>query len=204
MTEIQKLSVLCKYLKQLFPKGSYGLMHKNDFEMFVAIVLAAQTNDKVTNQVLQKFPYKSFEELANANVEDVTRYIRRVGYYKQKAKLLIQGSKYIAEKFNSELPCDLKKLLSIPGIGRKSAAYILWKKCSKPYIVIDTHMIRVIHRFLGVKLTERNVHNYEREWPKSIILCLNNTVVEFGRTICTAKNPKCSKCGVEYLCNFRR
>ena len=195
---MDKIKILCKFIQKL--PETEQLRHRNDFELFVAIVLAAQTNDKVTNKVLESLPYKTFEELANANLEDVANAIKKVGYHKQKAKLLINGSKYIVRHYKGTLPCKLELLLKVPGIGRKSASYILWKKCDLPYLVVDTHMKRIIKRFCNIELTEKNVWRYESAW-KSYIKCLNAKIPSFGRLICTAKNPKCHKCVINNVCD---
>lgn len=196
-----KIEEICSNLHSLYPNGSEGLHHNNDYELFVSIILASQTRDKVTNEVVRNFPYKSFKDLANADRCNVINNIRRVGFPKQKSLYLIEGAKRIINNFGGRLPLSYDELISLPGIGDKAACYILWQKGIETRLVLDTHMRRVLHRLFGFD-TKYDLHKLESILSEEQIDCLNRTVVQFGREICKSRLPKCNVCPLKHLCHF--
>jgi len=201
-----KLNLLATSLKQLFPHGSLTLNHNNDpYKMYVLIVLSAQTNDKIVNRVADKFfqRFPDWKTLSSASVEEVYQLIKSIPFAKQKAIRLIKGAKIVLERFNGQLPCDRDSLLQIPGIGDKSASYILVYLCGKNELVLDTHAIRILKRYLGIETKDivKTRKQLQSQCPdvdfKTLSLCLP----QFGREICTARKPKCSICPVRFHCD---
>jgi len=204
----ERFHEIAKRLKEHYPDGSYSIEWSNDFELFVGIILSAQTRDVTTNRIIKQFPWKTFEQLANANISDVAEAIKPCGYYTRKAKLLVDGAKYIVQHFNGTLRgVPFQQLLKIPGIGLKSASFIAWKFNNEAYPVLDTHMIRVVKRWFWSELkTIQNINKLfnfikQNAYPEDIII-LNDTVVQFGREYCKSSSPKCNICFVNDLCEY--
>jgi len=205
-----KLETVAQRLQHLFPNGSYGLNHGNDdFLLYVSIVLAAQSQDKVVNQILENFPFKDFNELSQAEEYEIYQTIKKVGYASNKAKYLKQGSKAILNKGKPLKDYSFDELISLPGIGMKSAAYIRWVLHNDPEPVVDTHMRRVISRLFmnvfdkGVSASTDDVYKFLKKYASdNIIRILNNTIVDFGRHYCSSKFVKCDKCELRDLCDY--
>jgi len=205
----EKFHKLAERLKEHYPDGSYSIEWKNDFELFVGVVLSAQARDVVTNKVIKQFPWKTFEQLAQADPIEVAKVIRPCGYHGRKARILVEGAKYIVNHFNGTLKgVSFQQLLRIPGIGLKSASFIAWKLNGEAYPVLDTHMIRVVRRWFWSEL--KHVQNINKLFnfiknnadPNDIII-LNDTVVQFGREYCKPTTPRCKlDCFVRDLCDY--
>ena len=134
------------YLKlaEMFPNARCELEYKNVFELLVSTVLAAQATDisvnKVTPELFSKYP--SAKELKDADYNDVVRIIKTVGLYKTKAKNIIELSKMLWNNHCGEVPCDFNYLVTLPGVGRKTANVILAEGFNVPRIAVDTHVLR--------------------------------------------------------------
>jgi len=194
-------------LKQEHPNPKTELTHKNEYQLAVSVVLSAQTTDKKVNEVTPKLfqKYKSWEELANANLSDVTNLIHGVNFHKGKAERLIKAGKFITSEFHGKLPRTISELIKIPGVARKSANVImqeLWDIAEG--IVVDTHVMRVSQR---VGLTkEKDPKKIEIDLmkiiPKKYWRNFSGAMVLHGRYICVARKPKCEECVLNYYCDW--
>ncbi len=196
-----------KEIKNLFLKYYKGskteLNYKNDYELLIAIILSAQCTDKrvnlITPKLFQKYP--DVNSLANANLEDVKELIKSCNFFNNKAKNIIAMAKRVKEEFNSKIPHSHKDLISLPGVGNKTANVFLIESRGENKMAVDTHVFRVVHR-LGIT-DAKNVNETEKDLVKAFKSDLNElhqAFVLFGRYICTAKNPKCDKCFVSKFC----
>ena len=194
-------------IKELFLKHYKNkkteLNYKNDYELLIAIILSAQCTDKRVNIITPKLfeKYPNIDALANANLEDVKEIIKSCSFFNNKAKNIINMAKIVKEKFNSKIPSTHKELISLPGVGNKTANVFLIELFNENKIAVDTHVYRVSHR-LGIT-DAKNVIETEKDLIKAFKTNLNElhqAFVLFGRYICKAKNPECDKCFIKKYC----
>ncbi len=205
LTKKQRVQIIIKKLSKIYPNPQTPLYHKNVFELFVAVVLSAQMQDTRLNKILpklfEKFPNaKSF---ANAKLNDLEDALKGVNYYKTKAKHLKQACNIIESKFNGKVPNTLEGLLSLPGVGKKSANVILNEGYNiTSGIVVDTHVKRLAQRLGLTKHTDpkKIEQDLKKIVPKKYWRDFSLWLIFYGREVCTAKNPKCNKCVIKEVC----
>lgn len=200
-----KQIAIFSYLDELYPDAHCELNYSKDYELLIAVMLSAQTTDKAVNNVTAILfsKYKSVEELANASLSDVEKIISSIGMYKVKAKNVIGISKDLVERFNSKVPHDKEKLLSMPGVGNKTANCVLAELFNEPYLAVDTHMQRFAKRFEIAKNSD-SVEQIEKKYlkfiPKERLIKTNHQIIWFGRYKCKAISPKCEDCKLKDFC----
>lgn len=199
MATKQKAIKIYEQLKTLYPDAECTLYHDGDpWKLLVMARLSAQCTDARVNIVSKTL----FEEIpdvfamANASQERVEELVKSCGLYRTKAKSLIEMSKQLIENFYGKVPDDYDNLMSLSGVGSKIANLILGDVFGKGGIVADTHCIRITNRLGLVKSTNQSV--VERTLtpivPKEVQSDFCHMIVDFGRDICTARNPKCNEC----------
>jgi endonuclease-3 len=181
------------------------LTHTDERELLIAVCLSAQTTDKKVNEVTPELfkKYNSWEQMANADVDDVIKIIRPVNFHKGKADRLIKAAKFVLETFNGKVPDTIEDLVKIPGVARKSANVILNEVFDKAEgIVVDTHVIRLSNR-LGLTVL-KDPKKIEKELmgilPKTYWRNFSANLVLHGRYVCKAKKPACDKCFLSDIC----
>lgn len=196
---------LIDILKKTYPEAKCSLDFNTPFELLVAVMLSAQCTDERVNKTLKcVFPkYNKPEDFANMDINELEKFIRPCGFYKNKAKNLKSCSQKLIDNFNSTVPNNMDDLLTLPGIGRKSANVILLDAFGTPVgIAVDTHCKRVSLR-LGLSLesdpekVEKDLLNF---FPKELLKDVNHLFVWHGRNICTARSSKCSICPINKYC----
>ena len=192
-------------LKQEHPSPKTELIHKNEYELAVAVMLSAQTTDKKVNQITENLfkKYKTWADLANANLTELQQDIHGVNFHLGKAERLIKAGELVTAKFNSQLPSTLIELITIPGIARKTANVILqevWDIAEG--IVVDTHVTRVSNRLGLTKNTDAVKIEKElmEQIPQEYWRNFSGALVLHGRYVCTAKKPKCEECILNKIC----
>lgn len=202
-----KVNYILEQLDILFPDAKGELDHSNNFELLIAVVLSAQTTDVAVNIVTKDLfsHYPTPKDLANANLEDVMKLINRIGLYKNKSKNIIELSKILVEKYNSEVPNSRKALESLPGVGRKTANVVLSIAFNVPAIAVDTHVARVSKR-LGLVDEDDSVLEIEQKlmklFPKDKWIKLHHQLILYGRYYCPARKSKENKCVFKEFCSF--
>lgn len=196
-----------KILKARYPDVRTQLDYESPFELLVATILSAQCTDKQVN-IVTKALFKKLRtpyDFADSPAEIVEQLIRPTGYFRNKAKNIINCSKAIIEKFNSEVPASLEELTGLPGVGRKTANVVLGAAFGIPGIVVDTHVSRIAQRldFSDNKDPVRIEFDLmeiipKKEWND---FCLH--LIYFGREICKARKPLCPDCPVTKLCDYK-
>jgi len=201
----EKAEKIAATLQKHNPHPQTELVHRNEYELAVSVMLSAQTTDKKVNQVTPAFfqNYPTWEKLANADLTTVQQLIRPVNFYKGKADRLIKAGQKVVADFGGSLPHSMEKLMQIPGIARKSANVIMQEAWGiAEGIVVDTHVIRVSNR-LGLT-TQQDPKKIEKDLmvviPKSYWRNFSGALVLHGRYICTARKPKCGECVLNKLC----
>ncbi|MGI6523864.1 MAG: endonuclease III [Bdellovibrionota bacterium] len=200
----QKRKRLLTLLSELYPNPSSELHFKNDYQLIIAVVLSAQCTDKKVNQVTPSLfkRYRNFKELSLAKEKDVEEIIREVNYYKTKSKNIVQLAKRIMENFNGTLPTEHDDLISLHGVGRKTANVIQCEKGIRPAMPVDTHVLRVSNR-LGLssaKTPEGVEGDLTKQFPADSWRDLHHQLIYHGRRVCKARNPLCDECKLCKIC----
>lgn len=193
------------YLDELYPDAHCELNFSKDYELLIAVMLSAQTTDKAVNKVTAILfnTYKSVEELANAKLEDVQKIISSIGMFKVKAANAIGIAKGLITNFDGKVPHNKEQLLSLPGVGNKTANCVLAELFNEPYLALDTHMQRFAKR-LGIAKNKDSLENMEKKYlrfiPKERLIKTNHQIIWFGRYKCKAISPNCENCKIAEFC----
>jgi len=204
MNLAQRYNLILKYFQENVPVAQSELDFSNPFELIVAVVLSAQCTDKrvnmVTPDLFRKYPNAA--KLAKAEFEEVFELIHSISYPNNKARHLIGLAQKIVKEFNGEVPSDIESLMSLPGVGRKSANVVASIIYNEPVIAVDTHVFRVAHR-LGLsrgKTPEAVEKDLEAHTPEVLRPICHHWLILHGRYICTARSPKCGECPISQFC----
>lgn len=178
------------------------------FKILIGTILSARTRDESTTKIVHNLflRFKNCRELANANLEEIKKIIRSIGFYNVKAERIQDVSRIITQKYKGKVPDSIEKLLQLPGVGRKTANCVLVYGFNKPAIPVDVHVHRISNR-LGIvntktpEMTEIELASAtsRRDWTR-----INNTFVMYGQNICLPRNPRCNLCQLKNDCNYYR
>jgi endonuclease-3 len=180
------------------------LNHENAWQLLIAVILSAQCTDArvnlVTKDLYQK--YDTLQKFAEADVEEMEQDIRSIGFYRNKARNIINCARKLISDFGGEVPSALEDLISLPGVGRKTANVIRGNIYKDPSIVVDTHVKRISNRlgFTREQDPEKIEYDLMKKLPKDHWISYNMQIITLGRTICTARSPKCGECFLSDLC----
>ena len=196
---------ILRILGHTHPNAKIALCYSNAWELLVAVILSAQCTDKKVNEVTAKLfkKYKTLNDYARAKKREFERDIYQTGFYRAKAKNIIRTARLVKEKFGGRVPKAMNEILTLPGIARKSANVILGNAYGVVEgIAVDTHVFRLSGR-LG--LTERaDPKKIEKDlmklFPKKDWFRSTYTIIDHGRAICTARDPRCDLCPLAKLC----
>ncbi len=180
------------------------LNHESPWQLLVATMLSAQCTDARVNIVTEGLfkKYTSVDAFADADLRELEQDIKPTGFYHNKAKNIIACMKDIRDKFNGEVPRDIEDLVSLAGVGRKTANVIRGNIYHEPSVVVDTHVKRISNR-LGLtknKDPEKIEQDLMKELPKDHWILYNIQIITFGRSVCTARSPKCQDCFLQKYC----
>jgi len=193
-------------LKKRYPTIGTALDYESPWQLLVTTVMSAQTTDENVNRVapslFQRWPEPA--DLAAADPEEVEAVIFSTGFYRQKTKSIIALSQDLIDRFDGEVPNDLDLLVTLRGVGRKTASVVLAEAWNLPAIAVDTHVKRVAHRLSLTAETDptkveadlRDLYP-EREWSG-----ISMRVIQFGRDVCEARKPRCWECEMSDRCSY--
>ena len=174
--------------------------------ILIGTILSARTRDENTSVVVKKLftKYKSARSLAQAKLSDVEKIIKSTGFYRVKAKRIIEVASLIDLKYSGKVPDSLDELLKLPGVGRKTANCVLVYAFDKPAIPVDTHVHRISNRLglVQTKVPEETEIELMKKIPKKYWLKINDTFVMYGQNICKPISPMCDVCKIKKECNF--
>lgn len=197
---------IVKLLKERYPDATCSLNFTTPFEMVVAVMLSAQCTDERVNKTTPIIfaKYNKPEDFANMDIAVLEELIHPCGFYKNKAKNLKTCAKMICERFNGEVPHTMEELVTLPGIGRKSANVIMLEAFGNPQgIAVDTHCKRIANK-MGLS-KENDPEKIEQDlikfFNKKDYKDINHLLVWHGRNICDARKPKCKECPVKEMCD---
>ena len=191
MLEKDKIKEVLDILEKTYPEAECALHHKNVFQLIVAVALSAQTTDKSVNVVTPSLfeRYPDAEALAAADVEEVSEYIKRIGMYKTKAKNIVGMAQKLVSDYDGQVPEDYDALVSLPGVGRKTANVVLSVGFGHQRIAVDTHVFRVANRIglvheKDVLKTELSLMERipEERWSRT-----HHSLIYHGRQCCDAR-----------------
>ena len=194
-------------MEKLFPDAECELIHKNPYELAVAVTLSAQTTDASVNKITPSLfaAYPTPYDLSKAEVKDIENHIKSIGLYRNKAKNLKGMATGIVELYGGEVPRTMEELTVLDGVGRKSANVIMSVCFDIPAIAVDTHVERISKR-LRLAYENDDVYKVEKKLMKKINKSRWNKAhhlfIFFGRYKCTARNPKCENCPFTDFCRY--
>ncbi len=201
--EIQEIkSIFIEHYKD----AKTELEYQNIYELLISVMLSAQCTDKrvniITPALFEKYP--DIQSLSNANLEEVKSYIQSCSFFNNKAKNLIKMAQKVKSDFNSQIPLNEKELISLAGVGQKTAHVVMIEHSGKNLMAVDTHVFRVSHR-LGIS-SQKSATKTEEELTKKFkdnLHILHQAMVLFGRYICKSKNPSCEECFLSQYCKSK-
>lgn len=198
MTKKERALKAVEILKNEYPDALCSLTASNAFELLVAVRLSAQCTDARVNLVTPALfaKYKTLDDYANAELNDIEELVKSCGFYKNKASSIIGMAKMIRDDFGGKVPDNIDDLVKLPGVGRKTANLIVGDVYGKESIVVDTHMIRISNRIglVNVKDPVKIETELKKIIPPEEGSDFCHRIVLFGRDICPARKPKCDIC----------
>jgi len=206
MTKKERYLHVLNYFQQQMPIAETELTYESSFQLLVAVILSAQCTDKRVNEttpsIFKKFP--SPETMALAQFDDLFPLVKSISYPNNKTKHLIGMSQLLLKNFNGEVPMTIDALITLPGVGRKTANVITSVIDQQPNMAVDTHVFRVSRRIGLVPMTATTPLAVEKGLIKNIpthqVHTAHHWLILHGRYTCLARSPKCASCGIIAFC----
>ena len=203
-TQTQMLQIM-RIFERENPHPQCELHFVNAYTLLVAVVLSAQSTDKGVNRATEKLfeIADTPQKMLALGEEKLKKHIQTIGLYNNKAKNIMELSRQILDRFDGEVPLNRDDLVSLAGVGRKTANVVLNVWCGEAAMAVDTHVMRIAHRldFSNGKTPLEIENDLVEALPPEIIKNTNHWLVLFGRYICKAQKPLCEKCPVYDFCN---
>ena len=200
------LNKIIEYFEKRYPNPRPALEYGSNYQLLVAVILSAQCTDervnKVTKVLFEKFPTPS--DIIKLSVSELEKYIFSCGLYHSKAEHILQATADIINIHGGEVPSDYEKLLTLSGVGRKTANVMWAVAFNQPAIAVDTHVFRVANR-IGLAKAKNPLQTEKqlmKVLPKEKWRDCHHYIIFYGRQVCTAKNPKCSECEINAYCDY--
>ena len=202
----KRVKEIIKLLSKEIPDSTIALRFSNPFELLIATILSAQCTDTKVNQVTQDLfkKYRSAKDYAGANLTELEENIRPTGFYRNKAKSIQKCCQELVARFRGDVPKTLDELVTLPGVGRKTANVVLGNAFATPGIVVDTHVHRVSQR-IGLTKNDDPVKiefDLMEIVPKEEWTHFSNLLVWHGRRTCVARKPLCTTCAIRKVCDY--
>lgn len=206
MKKSELYNKVIEYFEVAMPVAETELDYSTPFDLLVAVILSAQCTDKRVNMVTPDLigRYPTALEMAQAHPDEIYNYIKSISYPNNKAKHLVGMAQKLCSDFGGEVPDTLEELTTLPGVGRKTANVILSVVWDRSAMAVDTHVFRVSHRIGLVPKRCTTPYSVEKELmkylPHNVIPKAHHWLILHGRYVCTARSPKCEKCGLTAVC----
>ena len=207
MTKRELYDRCSERLSQAYPEAGTELHFSSPYQLLVAVMLSAQCTDKRVNMVtpalFEAFP--TVQDMAAATPGQIFPYVKSVSYPNAKSEHLAKMARMVCDRFGGEIPHDLDSMVTLPGVGRKTANVMLAVAFGGQAMPVDTHVFRVSHRIGLVPKRCTTPLSVERElvkyFPKEQLSRAHHWLILHGRYVCTARNPKCPECCLSGLCS---
>lgn len=208
MTRKERFERVIEFFSRQMPTAETELLYDNPFQLLVAVILSAQCTDKRVNlttpALFQRFPDP--KSLSQASFEAVFPLIRSISYPNNKAKHLIGMAQKLMKEFKGKVPMNVEELVTLPGVGRKTANVITSVIDKQPNMAVDTHVFRVSHRLGLVPRTATTPLAVEKKLiqhlPEELVHQAHHWLILHGRYTCLARQPKCAACGLTDVCTY--
>lgn len=195
-------------LARLYPEARCALAHRNSFELLVATILSAQSTDRLVNRITPRLfaACPTPADLCALSPEELEGYIKECGLYRTKARNILAACRALVEEHGGEVPAGREALERLPGVGRKTANVVLSNAFGVPAIAVDTHVFRVANRLgLAAAATpEETERQLMRRIPRRAWSITHHRLIQHGRLVCLARNPRCHACELRPYCRWAR
>ena len=208
MTKKQRYQEVIDYFQETTPVAETELLYDNPFQLLVAVILSAQCTDKRVNLTTPSIfkVYPTPQKMAKASFDDLFPLIKSISYPNNKTKHLIGMSQLLLDNFNGEVPMTIQELVTLPGVGRKTANVITSVIDQQPNMAVDTHVYRVSRRIGLVPQTATTPLAVEKALikhiPSELVHKAHHWLILHGRYACLARSPKCDECGIQSYCKY--
>ena len=207
INKIWKIDKIFQLLLKDYPYPETELKYNNQYTFLISVVLSAQSTDVSVNKATKDLfeIVKKPEEMVKLGEKNLKRYIKKIGLYNVKAKNIILLSKKLIKKYNSKIPKEFNELISLPGVGNKTASVYQNTILKKPRIAVDTHVFRVSNRIgiVSAKTTDLTQSQLEKVVPKKRQMIAHHLLILHGRRICKSQKPHCNQCSLSSFCLYR-
>ena len=205
--QTEKINNIFQKLSKDYARPKSELKYINHFTFLVSVILSAQATDKSVNKVTKNLfkIIKTPEEMSALGERKLKEYIKSIGLFNTKAKNLINLCEILIEKYNSKVPKDFSELITLPGVGTKTASVFQNVALNLPRIAVDTHVFRVANRttMVQAKTTDLTQLQLEKVVPKKWLLKAHHLLIFHGRYVCKSQKPLCEKCSIFHLCKYK-
>ncbi len=202
----EQITDLLDKLLQAHPQPECELNFSSPFELLVAVILSAQCTDKRVNEVTKTLfaKYNKPQDFAQIRQEELEKLIYSCGFYRSKAAHIISCARDIVERFGGEVPEDFESLLSLAGVGRKTANVVGGVAFGKQTMAVDTHVLRLANRigFISSNKPEEVERRLVEIFPQERLTQAHHLLILHGRYVCTARRPDCAACPITQYCKF--
>ena len=206
--QTKQIDEVFKKLSKIYPNPKTELKYVNHFTFLVSVVLSAQATDVSVNKATKNLfkIVKTPKEMIDLGEKKLKTYIKSIGLFNSKAKNLIKLSKILEKKYNSKVPKNFNKLISLPGVGNKTASVFQNVILNLPRIAVDTHVFRIANRtgIVQAKTTDITQLQLERIVPKKWLLRAHHFLILHGRYVCKSRKPLCKQCSLLHLCEYNK
>ena len=204
---IWKIDKIFQLLLKDHPNPKTELKYKNQYTFLISVVLSAQSTDVSVNKATKKLfeIVKNPEEMVKLGENNLKKYIKKIGLYNSKAKNIILLSKKIIKKYNGKIPKSFNELISLPGVGNKTASVYQNTILKFPRIAVDTHVFRVSNRIgiVSAKTTDLTQIKLEAVVPKKWLMIAHHLLILHGRRVCKSQKPNCNYCSLFSYCQYK-
>nr|WP_304129556.1 endonuclease III [Methanobrevibacter smithii] len=204
LTKTDKVIKIVDELNKLYKIRKF--LNNDPYKVLVRTILSQRTRDENTDQATKNLfgKYKDIYEVVDAPTDDVEGLIRCSGFYRVKAARIKEVSRILIDQYGGEVPDNLKELVELPGVGRKTANCVLVYAFELPAIPVDTHVHRISNRIglVNTKTPEQTEVELAKIAPKELWIKLNDLMVQFGQTICKPMSPQCEMCPISDICDY--
>lgn len=203
---VSKAKKVYELLAIEYPNARCGLDYGTPFQLLVSTILSAQATDKSVNKVTEELykQYPDVDSFLTLTQEEIENKIKKIGLYKNKSKSIYNMVRELKERYNGIVPRNMEELMSLSGVGRKTASVVLVEAFNIPAFPVDTHVFRVTKR-IGIASgnnADKVSDEMMKKLPKKYYHLMHHLLITHGREICNAQNPKCEKCCLSDMCNY--